>query len=177
MTTAPFAQMLRGGHPNSLGRAVEVVDIVLADNMRLEELYACYFDDDEVVRLRVSNAFKRIWREDKMLVVPYVDRFISEISAIEQASTQWTMAQLFDELRDYLTAEQTQNAINILKRNLTAWEDWIVLNNTMQALTQWAKKDADLRAWLMPILQERAEDSRKSVAKTANKCLKQLSNL
>lgn len=52
--TDDFEEMLTGGHPNSLGRTVEVVDAVLADRARLARLYACYFSDDEVVRLRTS---------------------------------------------------------------------------------------------------------------------------
>jgi hypothetical protein len=55
-----FEAMLAGGHPNSLGRTVEVVDLVLADRDRLAELFQCYFSADEVVRLRVSSAMKRV---------------------------------------------------------------------------------------------------------------------
>lgn len=47
-----FEQKLTGGHPNSLGNTVEVVDIILADKKRLDELYQCYFSDDAVVRLQ-----------------------------------------------------------------------------------------------------------------------------
>ena len=38
-----FEEMLAGGHPNSLGRTVEVVDAVLAKPSRLSELYAATF--------------------------------------------------------------------------------------------------------------------------------------
>ena len=57
-----FESVLRGGHPNSLGRTLEVVDIVLSDRAALEELLCCYAGDDAVVRLRTSNALKRITR-------------------------------------------------------------------------------------------------------------------
>ena len=55
-----FEHMLSGGHPNSLGNTVEVVEIVLSDRFLLENLYNCYLSQDEVVRLRTSNAMKRI---------------------------------------------------------------------------------------------------------------------
>lgn len=55
-----FEAVLTGGHPNSLGRTVEVVDVVLADRAKLAQLYACYFSEDEVVRLRFSSAMKRV---------------------------------------------------------------------------------------------------------------------
>jgi hypothetical protein len=42
MTSESFEEMLTGGHPNSLGRTIEVVDIVLANSTRLSDLYNCY---------------------------------------------------------------------------------------------------------------------------------------
>ena len=42
--SAPFETMLSGGHPNSLGRTVEVVAAVLDDPARLDELFSCYFN-------------------------------------------------------------------------------------------------------------------------------------
>jgi len=60
-----FREMLAGGHPNSLGRTIEVVDIILSDSSRLEELFNCYFSPDAVVRLRTSNAMKRICKVQK----------------------------------------------------------------------------------------------------------------
>lgn len=34
-----FEEMLTGGHPNSLGRTVEVVELVLLSQARLTDLY------------------------------------------------------------------------------------------------------------------------------------------
>ena len=77
-------EMLTGGHSNSLGNTVEVVEIVLASPSRFDELFGCYRSSDEVVRLRMSNAMKRIEAERHDLLVPYVDRFISEIGELDQ---------------------------------------------------------------------------------------------
>jgi hypothetical protein len=44
-----FADMLQGGHPNSLGRAEKVVSIVLTDRARLDELFTCLADPNDVV--------------------------------------------------------------------------------------------------------------------------------
>lgn len=61
--SGPFAKMLTGGHPNSLGRTEEVVGLVLADRARLEGLFATMSDPDEVVRLRVGDALEKVCRE------------------------------------------------------------------------------------------------------------------
>lgn len=171
----PFELMLTGGHPNSLGRTVEVVGHVLAHPDELEQLYQCYFSEDAIVRLRTSSAIKRIWRQQPEWLVPYLDRIISDISRIDQASTRWTLAQLFLELEAWLSADQKQAATAVLKRNLDESMDWIVIANTLETLGSWAKDDAELREWLKPYLARFINDPRKSVAGRAAKVSASLS--
>ena len=113
-----FEAMLTGGHPNSLGRTIEVVDAVLADDSKTEELFLCYRSADEVVRLRVSNAMRRVQAERPDLVLPYVDRLIDEIGALDQASAQWTLPKLFEGASDDMNADQHMRAEALVKRNL-----------------------------------------------------------
>lgn len=174
MTHEPFESMLTGGHPNSLGRTIEVVEVILANPERLEELYQCYFSDDEVVRLRTSNAFKRITKEHPDWFEPYIDRFLDTVSQINQPSAQWTLAQLMMLMQKRLSDEQLDKAKSVLKQNLESYSDWIVLNFTMEALTRWAKKDEALKTWLKPRLDKLRSDGRKSVANRANKYYNQL---
>ena len=170
----PFEGMLSGGHPNSLGRTVDVVDLVLADRTRLAELYECYFSTDEVVRLRVSSAMKRVTTAHPDWTMDYMDRLQHQVAAIDQASTQWTLALLFDLTRALLRPRQRARAVEIMQRNLTSHHDWIVLNNSMKVLGSWAEDDDDLRQWLTPHAQALADDPRKSVASTARKLLLRL---
>jgi hypothetical protein len=174
MKPESFETLLTGGHPNSLGRTIEVVDLVFANPARLNELYQCYFSPDEVVQLRTSNALKRISREQPAWLVPYIDRLIDEIANIDQASTQWTLANLFRTLSPRLTSAQRKGALSILKRNLATHHDWIVLNNTMQTLAEWAELDGDLKQWLNPHLERLQNDPRKSVSGRAKKLLARL---
>ncbi len=174
MSNNHFPSMLSGGHPNSLGRTVEVVELIFADPLQLENLYQCYFDTDEVVRLRTSSAMKRIWREKPEWIVPYIDRFTSEISQIDQASTRWTLAQLFLELEDHLTPDQQQKATLILQKNLLESDDWIVLINSIETLAEWAKDNDELKSWLKSHLTRLTGDPRKSVAAKASKLMKAL---
>jgi hypothetical protein len=170
----PFETMLTGGHPNSLGRTLEVVEMILADPARMETLYQCYFSEDEVVRLRVSNGMKRICRAQPDMLVPYLDRFLTDISQIQQASTQWTLAQLFLELQARLTPEQKTQAIVVMQKNMSESNDWIVLTMTLNTLGAWANKDEVLKAWLYPHLMRIAQDPRKAVSKNASGWLKKL---
>lgn len=163
--------MLTGGHPNSLGRTIEVVDLVLSDPARFPDLFACYRSEDAVVRLRASNAMKRVAAERRDLLVPYLDRFIAEIGELDQPSAQWTLAQLFDRLVRDMTGAQRQTATDLMKRNLKTHDDWIVLNATIETLATWAEKDEKLAHWLRPHLERLASDPRKSVATRARKKL------
>ena len=164
-----FETMLTGGHPNSLGRTIEVVDAVLADRSRLSELFACYQSTDPVVRLRTSNALKRVEAEEHDWLVPFLDHLIDRISVIDQPSAQWTLAQLFLRLTPDMDPWQRERAVAILQRNLVRYDDWIVLNATMETLFHWSVTDVDLRTWLEPHLLRLANEPRNSVAGRARK--------
>lgn len=166
-----FEAMLTGGHPNSLGRTVEVVDLVLADRSRLTDLLACYDSADEVVRLRVSSALKRVEVAQHDWLLPHLDYLIDDIGDLDQASAQWTLAQLLDRYSHDLTADQHARALTLLQRNLANHHDWIVLNHTIETLSDWAATDPTLMQWLLPQLHRLANDPRKSVAKRARKKL------
>ena len=165
---------LTGGHPNSLGNTIEIVELVLDQNSYFDELFHCYFSQDEVVRLRVSNAMKRIAKENEELLIPYLDRFLDEISEIDQASTKWTLAQLFLMLQTHMNDRQFQRAKEILLNNLHNSDDWIVLNMTMETLANWAIEDEALKQQLLPRLKQLKKDPRKSVFSKASKKLVQL---
>ena len=166
-----FETMLTGGHPNSLGRTLEVTEQVLADPTKLNDLYNCYFSEDEVVRLRVSNAMKRVTIAKPDWMMDYVDRLQHDIAAIDQASTQWTLALIFDLMKDRLSDAQHARALDIMKNNLATHDDWIVLNNSMKVLTKWAKGDKELQVWMRPHLERLSKEERRSVASQARKSL------
>ena len=170
-----FEQRLTGGHPNSLGATVEIVEEVLADRSRLEELFNCYWSEDETVRLRVSNAMKRIAAAEHDWLLPYLDRLLKDVSLIDQPSAQWTLSQLFLTYTRDLDDRQRAKATEIMRRNLTESTDWIVLTQTMNTLTRWATKDNSIGKWLRPRLEELSQDERKSVRGRAVKMIALLS--
>ena len=133
--------------------------------------FQCYFSKDEVVRLRVSNGMKRIAKENPELLVPFLDRFLTEIAEIPQASTQWTLSQLFLMLEHRFSDSQKERALVIMKNNLQHHTDWIVLCLTMETLGEWSKKDDSLKTWMLPELARLHQDTRKSVSKKAEKWL------
>ena len=169
-----FEEMLSGGHPNSLGRTVEVVDQVLLQSDKLDRLISCYQSNDEVVRLRTSNAIKRVRKIKPEWLVPHLPKLLGSISMIEQASAKWTLANLFQMLCSHMDPDQLKAAKTILKSNLEDSSDWIVQKNTMETLSDWALTDRRLYRWLLPRLESRTGDPRKAVAGAAMKQLERL---
>jgi hypothetical protein len=169
-----FEKQLTGGHPNSLGNTVSVVEQVLREPESFDELFNCYFSQDEVVRLRVSSAMKRLCKSKKSLLIPYIDRFLNEIARIDQASTQWTLAILFDLLKNDLSEVQEKKALSVMKNNLENHNDWIVLNTTMDVLSRWSVQSEGLKIWLIPRIEKLQKDPRKSISNRANKIKQQL---
>ena len=128
-----FAEMLlAGGHRNSLGRSAEVLAAVQADPSRIEELFGCVGDDDAWVRMRAIDTFEKLVRADPALGAPYVEALL-ELTASEQPSIQWHLAQLFPVLS--LSAAHRRRVVAWLRDRLATTEvDWIVAANAMQAL-------------------------------------------
>ncbi|MEM1217087.1 MAG: hypothetical protein AAGJ82_15440 [Bacteroidota bacterium] len=169
-----FERRLMGGHPNSIGNTVEIVAEVLAQPTYFDELFHCYFSEDEVVRLRTSNTMKRLAKENHALLLPYLDRLLTDVAKIDQASTQWTLAQLFLLYQKELTPTQKAQATAIMQSNLAHHQDWIVLNQTLETLARWSQKDDELKTWLLPHLTRLAADERKSITRRAGKWLEKL---
>ena len=91
-----------GGRPKSLARTVEVVEAVLADRGQFAQLVTCSFSDDDVVRLRNARAMKRVTTARPDWTIEYLNRLQWQVGALDQASTQWTFALLFDLTKELL---------------------------------------------------------------------------
>ena len=100
-----FETMLSGGHHNSLGRTLEVVDIILNDEGSINYLFECYSSSDATVRLRVSNAFKRIFRQNPNWFGGYVDKFQILIPTKSKLTTN-----LLAQLPEFLLVASSQQA-------------------------------------------------------------------
>lgn len=127
-----IAERLRGGDPRSLGRVDEVIELVLGDPARFDELFGCLLHDDPVVRMRAGDGLEKITRQRPELLEPYAERLLTDVAAIEQPSVQWHLAQMLREVT--LNPSQRRRAVEVLKHNVELSGDWIVINLTLEAL-------------------------------------------
>lgn len=171
-----FSEMLQaGGHANSLGRVNEVIEIVLDDGSRLEELYACMFHEDAWVRMRAADAIEKVCRQHPDWLKSYIDRIASELSGSTQPSIQWHLAEIYRQVD--LTEAQKTFAINWLKNLISTVEvDWIVAANTMTTLLKFTKDGSFSRTEMFSLLKVQQEHKSNAVKKRATRLLGELSS-
>ncbi len=168
-TREPIKAILTGGNPRSLGRTEEVVKLVLGNRTRLNELYGCLLEDDEIIRMRASDAFEKVCRQQPTWVQAYVPKLLTEVASIDQASVQWHLAQILGEIE--LTPKQREAACSILKRNLAEKKDWIVVNYSMETLAKLSQDDSQLRTEMLVILKGLLSDPHRSIVVRAHKLI------
>ena len=171
VASSEFEVELSGGHPNSLGNTEAVTERIRRAPELLDELIGTYASDDEVVRLRVSSVLKRIVLSHPEWVLPRLHIIEQWVDSLGQPSAQWSLSQDYLALSPALTSTQRQSAIERMKGFLDSSNDWIVINHTIETLGQWARKDPELRDWLVPRLHDYAHEPRKSIAGKARRHL------
>lgn len=162
--------LMAGGKLNTLGRAGEVLQEVLADRARLDELFGCISDEDAWVRMRAIDTFEKVAREHPTWVELYLDRLLGEIATIDQPSIRWHLAEIWGEVA--LTTIQRTQAIGLMKQWLaTTSVDWIVAANCMKTLTAFTNQGYLSAAELLPLLKIQQGHHSKSVVKKATDLL------
>ena len=169
-----FEVTLSGGHPNSLGNTETVADTVNGDRSLLTELVATYASTDEVVRLRVSSALKRVAWEHPEWVHGELESIMDWVEKLQQPSALWSLGQMLLTLRPLLSSAEYRRAVKLMKQCVAHSTDWIVLNHTMQTLAEWALDDPELEEWLIPQLVRLSHTHWTSVSKRAERLLAKL---
>lgn len=171
----PFSEILQaGGKLNSLGRVNEVIEAVLTDQSRLEELYQCLFEDDAWVRMRAIDAIEKICRTHPDWLLPYIDKLIDNFHSSTQPSIQWHLAEIYRQVN--LTDSQKQAAIQWMEDLVSTVDvDWIASANTMTTLVYFTKQgwvDTDI---VHKLLNVQKNHKSKAVVRRADKLLLELS--
>jgi hypothetical protein len=169
-----FINLLTGGNKNSLGNTVKVVNIVLKKKSTVNDLFKCYLSEDRIMKMRASNALKRVFREKPDWFKDSVPSFFKYVPLASYCAAEWTFAQLFSEFDQVLDTDERKKAISQVKKYIKVSDDWIVLNQSMKALELWSVNDKTLSKWLKTNLQPLTKDKRKSVSAKAKKIISNL---
>jgi hypothetical protein len=163
-----------GGKTNSLGRAADVINEVLNNKSRLEELYQVIFHEDSWIRMRAVDSFEKVARVHPEWIEPYINRIQSDLSQSTQASIQWHIAQIYTQVT--LDDQQRKLAIQWLEERLRDADiDWIVAANAMKALVYFVSNKYYEKSYLIKLLKVQLGHKSPAVVKRAQKLLIELS--
>ena len=170
-TQGKLFEMLKEGNPNSLGRLLEIFQLIIDNKLSTNNVYDLYQFEDAIVSMRVSNILKRLWRLDPQHVLPLIPLFLKDEIRFINPTFRWTLAQIFKDLYAKLSHEEKPLFIQSIVRNLALGTDWIMLVQSMDALIFAKKKGLPIPP-LSKDLKVLSKDSRKVVKNKAIALLK-----
>ncbi|WP_207457747.1 ACT domain-containing protein [Azospirillum sp. SYSU D00513] len=165
-----LAALLALGDPRSFADLPSVAEAVAADPARLPDLVGCLFDANPDVRMRAADALDRLSRIGAGLLDPFVEQFLTEAAAIEQAEVRWHLAQTLPRLT--LDPEQRRRAAALLEAWFAAPGSRIVQSSALQAMVDLAEKNPELREASADMLGRAMRSRVPSLAARARRILK-----
>ncbi len=135
-------QKLEGGDRRSIGKADEVVRLVLKNPALFKEIVEGMYHDNPIIRMRCADAAEKITLKHPEYLIPYKKTLINRISGINQQEVRWHVAQMLPRME--LSNEEKNQAIALLHSYLQDKSN-IVKTFSLQALTDFAIKDDHLK--------------------------------
>jgi hypothetical protein len=163
--------MLSGGDRRSIGRANEVVDLVLAQPERIGELVELLWDSNEVVRMRAADALEKISRERIDMLQAYKGELLGLMAETSQQELRWHLAAIIPRLA--LTADDSRRAAKILERYLEDRSS-IVKAFAMQGLWDLSARDAKRRSKVAELVRELTRTGTPAMRARGRRLLQQL---
>ena len=162
---------LEGGDRCSLGNSDQVVEEVLIDPSLFEPLFYGMLSDGPVVRMRSADAIEKITAQHPEHLQPYKEKLIKQVARIDQQEVRWHVAQMLPRLD--LDREERATAVKILLGYLDD-ESKIVKTFSLQALADFAERNASLRDQVIELLEESTRTGSPAVRSRGQKLLKRL---
>jgi HEAT repeat protein len=171
--TEPLNQ-LAGGDRRSIGRVPEVVQQVLEDPTSFPALFEGMLHGDPVVRMRAADAVEKITAAHPEFLRPFKDRLIGQVARIDQQEVRWHVAQMLPRLE--LDEDEKATSVTILLDYLHD-KSKIVKTFAMQALADFAERDAALRPEVIQLLEELTRTGSPAMASRGRKLRQRLSQI
>ena len=164
--------LLRGGDLRSIGRADEVVDIVLSSPSQFDEVFAGILSDDSLIRMRCADAVEKIAKKRPDLLAPFKERLIEDVALIDQQEVQWHLAQMMAYL-DY-NGEEEARVVKVL-RGLLSSKSRIVVVSSLDTLTELATRNGFLMESVIMDIEKAMKNGAPSVKSRGKRLLGRLS--
>ena len=165
-------EMLMGGDHRSIGRADEVVELVIASPDRFREIFEGILMDDSLIRMRCADVAEKVSKIRPDLLKPYKYRLLEEVSKINQQEVQWHLAQMMSYL-DY-TKEEEPKVVNILRGMLSS-KSRIVVVSSLDTLTELAIRNPKLRDSVLENIEQAMKTGSPAVRSRGKRLLERIS--
>jgi hypothetical protein len=162
---------LKGGDRRSIGRVSEVVADVLDDPALFDAVFHGIFDKDLIVRMRAADAIEKITADHPEYLLPYRKDLIERVAYIDQQEVRWHVAQMLPRVE---WSEEERTAIVRILLGYLGDESKIVKTFTMQALANFAERDAGLRPRVVELLEKLIETGSPAMKSRGRKLLARL---
>jgi hypothetical protein len=162
---------LAGGDRRSIGRVDEVIAEVLNDPSLFKVVFNGILSDDPIVRMRSADAVEKITAKHPEYLQPYKEKLIQQVARINQQEVRWHVAQMLPRLE--LSKEERAVIVEILLDYLND-KSKIVKTFSMQALADFAERDAGLRPQVIKLLEELTRTGSPAMRSRGRKLLEKL---
>jgi hypothetical protein len=162
---------LAGGDRRSIGRVSEIVAEVLNEPSLFKVVFNGMLSDDPIIRMRSADAVEKIIAKHPEYLQPYKEKLIRQVARIEQQEVRWHAAQMFPRLE--LSKEERAIIVEILLDYLND-KSKIVKTFSMQALMDFAERDAGLRPQVIKLLEELTRTGSPAMRSRGRKLLEKL---
>lgn len=147
----PLLKKLSGGDRRAIGKAEEVVALVLARPELFDTVFNGMCHDDELMRMRCADVVEKVTTQKPEWLAPYKAQLFKQVARIEQQEVRWHVAQMFSRLA--LNKRERRLVLRILQEYLTD-KSAIVKTFAMQAMADIAERDEELRPSIVKQLGE-----------------------
>jgi hypothetical protein len=170
-TMTDLLKELEGGDRRSIGRANEVVAQVLNDPSLFKVVFDGMLSHDPLVRMRCADAVEKITARHPEYLQPHKKKLIQQVAKIDQQEVRWHVAQMFPRLE--LSQEEQAVVVELLLDYVND-RSKIVKTFSMQALADFAERDAGLRTRVIKLLEELTRTGSPAMKSRGRKLLEKL---
>jgi hypothetical protein len=163
-------RLLSGGDRRSIGRVAEVVDLVEQNPSFFHQVIEAFEVDDEVVRMRASDALEKLTRNHPEWIAPYAEAVWNAVGS-DLKEVRWHVAQMLPRVAQ--TPASKRRAMDVLTAYISDPSS-IVRTCAMQSLADLSVDDANLRRNVVQVIHDLVESGTPAMKSRGRKLLKRL---
>ena len=167
-----FKETLSGGTRTSVGEADKVIQQLLKNATKLNEIYGLFLDEDPVVAMRASYVAMKVAEQSPQSVNPFTKDVLKNLDLYVQQEVRWHIPQLLVHME--LSKAQRKRAYEVVMSWAETDKSKIVGYYGFQAAADFAELDEQLLQDFIPRIRKANKSGAKSIQNRCKKIAKQL---